>query len=167
MPRVGAVNTPTAADALFPAFPGFVVSDATAIPNGMYDPTLDTARDVPFQGQSELLRHQQILSAGGGGVLVFNPGVVAIPAGPVSIGGFYGVDSVTGNPVYGVIAADATQDEPASAILTAALAPHTAGVAYAGGSFTSALNTLAATIGAPVYVTQGGIDFNRPDSADR
>jgi hypothetical protein len=103
-----------------------------------------------------------VMQAGGGAIAVRNTSGGSLAAGPVRITGY----DLTNNKVL-IAAANATGSAAAHFLLLDSLANNTNGVAYAGGAFTSTLNTAASAVGNPVYLAAGGgLTLTAPSAAD-
>lgn len=154
--------TPTAAQALGTAYTGQQVQNPVAVIP--YDPKIATI-DVPFGLMNEVLRLIQATSASNGSFQVRNVSDAALSAGAVTISGFYGLDAITGNPIFTINAAEAENSSPANGLLLSSLAAQTSGQVFSAGSFTSALDTRYANIGDVVYVgVNGGLTLHEPDA---
>lgn len=149
----GPIFTPSADSAKGIAYTGHAVQDSVTFQN--YNATIASAQHLPYELQNEVLALIRLVYGRGNSLIVRNGTSETLAAGPVTISGVYGVDSQTGNPIFTIKAADGGQD-PANAILTAALAPATSGTATLAGSFSSTLDTSSAFVGQQVYLEDGG-----------
>ncbi len=135
------------------------------------DPKLYTTHNAKFVRafnflvaiQNEILSIENVQANGGGSLVVRNETGGSIGPGPVSVVGYD-----VANAAYLVDIANATAKNPASLLLLAALADDTNGIAYSGGTFTSAVDTTGATVGDPIYLAVGGgLVLAAPTGADQ
>lgn len=156
---------PTAAQALYTGFVGWTCDDPK-----LYVDAVNKRADClnffnPMQCEVKNLIKRQ--TAGGGAIQVRNATGGNL-LGPVALSGYYGLDAVTGNPIFTIVAADAaTITKQANAILLATLATATSGVAYLAGSWTCSIDLSGGTVGDPLYVAAGGnITRTKPTGAN-
>jgi hypothetical protein len=149
--------TPDKSLALFSGFSGQQYIDPGAVAYPTQSPSRVDARFFLSPVQSEIAKLIQIASCGGGAVEVYNNTGSTLAAGPVHINGFWATDSgPTGNPIFSVVPADIAGNLFGNALLITALPTATGAIAYFGGEYISALNTVAVTINTPVYLQSGG-----------
>lgn len=111
---------------------------------------------------SLLLYLMAVAKQGGGALNVYNNTGAALPAGPVKLVGYNGLDTY-GVPQFLITGADARINAPALAYIGASLANATAGNAYVGGVLT--FDTSRAQVGSVAYLAVGGgIAFADPSA---
>lgn len=163
MPSSGPSYVPSAANAQGPSWGGRTVQDTVTYLT--YDASLCTAKHLPYEIQNEVLNLIKIAYTGGGAIPVFNASAQELPASAMGLTGIYSASN--GITTFTIAEAEAESEIPASGLLLSSLAPYTAGTIYAGGTFTSELDTTDASIGDYVYVaTDGGLTLEKPNEED-
>lgn len=110
--------------------------------------------------QSVLSYIATVMKSGALALSVRNVSGSTLIAGPIRISGFD-----VANSAFTIVAADADGAAPAQMLLLNSLANNTNGTAYAGGTWTSNIDTTASSIGAIVYLrTGGGATLTAPTS---
>lgn len=140
--------TPAASSSLYPAFAGRTVEDGGDF--SAYEQAVFCAKYFGVEVQSELLKHQELLSGGAVSLGVRNATGGTLVAGTlVYISGYDAAEEK-----YLITAADAdAQDKVAQLVLLEDLTTATNGVAYGFGTITGLDTSAASAVGAPAYLS--------------